>query len=604
MVAGEGHDGVGGEAALLQGRQQATDLLVHEGDLGVVELADVAQVLGRGSTLELVPLAVLDGQGQAPLVGLDPALAPALHGHEGRVGLVGVQVEEERSVRGEGVEGPPEGGLGVPGGHLEAVEALVEPELRRDEDALGHRKGLVARAAEDLRQRDQLLGHALHGLDSVLGGVQGAQERHVGGQGPGRRAHHIGVAHAARGEGVDVGGDRPLGSVAPQRVRPQGVGHHQDEVGQGALGARAVDDDLREHRQVAQVAAVRAVGPEGERARLARRPVGELDLDIVEAPRLGGGEGVGPQVVGPVDGVSEAQAEGDRVVLGPGERARRAHAHASAAVGGDLDPKRPQGMPEAEARARGRRRDPGEAGGRGSERDPAGVAGELEPRGTADGGQLGQGADLGLEQGLGPGRVADGPGLGEDPDARDLRAQEVLADHDAIQAGGRDGELRHGLLVGEVGLVPWEATGRARDRVLGADAEGEGLAVLAPTVGVHLPLVRGRDLASDPDALPAQLAVEVGGEQARPGDLDARGGRVEEVAGRGGRQVPARGLGARSEEAAGAEEASDHERHLGTPTGGRSGARCQGGGGGHGDGRRFPADRKAPQSRACACRLA
>ena len=239
---------------------------------------------------------------------------------------------------------------------VEPLEALVEPEGGREEDAVGDRARPVAGAVEHLGERRRLAAEPARATDRPgLVGVEPREERAVRRQRPRRDGEGVGEGDRALGEGVQVRRDRGIAPVELEVVGAERVRDEEDQVGapRGGCGGGTSPPDRRcEERRQGRVAldlegepdAARCVERDG--VVLGARRVGGRPLDLEDRPVADPHAEAEPRL-GLVPGARrERPRDGPEPELGLGgelhvERLARAGEHGDplARVGAHADPR-------------------------------------------------------------------------------------------------------------------------------------------------------------------------------------------------------------------------------------------------------------------------
>src|SRR5436309_2126355 len=259
-------------------------------------------------------------------------VAPVAVGEERRVGarrgvglvhLVGVDEKEEgaRGVRrepgarlGESLGGEAgRGGLLAP--VLEVgVEAAVEAVRRDQVGVLGEGRGLVARGAEGLGQRQPVGRERLvHSVGAVGARLEAGQHRHVRGRGEGHGRHRGAHQRALGGRAVERRGRRPAAAVRAHAARAERVERDEDDARPRGRGGRH-ERGAAHHREALV---------EGDAGDAGERLGREDEADAAPGERREVERGVEPAPVARVGGRVEAPLEERRVAGGEREAHRR-----------------------------------------------------------------------------------------------------------------------------------------------------------------------------------------------------------------------------------------------------------------------------------------
>ena len=210
-------------------------MLVHRGDLGVVDIAQVRD-------LEGLQLAHVRPQGAGGSVGSE-ARAVRLRGVVGRVRIHRVHEHEEGVVGTYPfkplerlVDDPPHrnvdaGAREVLRQLLEVAETAAEPEGRSGNAVAGHAERPIADRAEDLGQVGNVAGqNVVSAASAVIVWIEAGQNAGGRRPGPGGLGHRVLEPNGPGREPVDVRGGRTVVAVAAESIGPERIDEEDEHV--------------------------------------------------------------------------------------------------------------------------------------------------------------------------------------------------------------------------------------------------------------------------------------------------------------------------------------------------------------------------------------
>jgi hypothetical protein len=253
MIADHGEDGRVVQPLRFQGGEEAAQLMVGKGDLGVVERADPGEIRHRRQRILRSSIdAATERTGVTGLQSPGHGFAPSFRRFVRVVRIEQVEIEEKPPVFDPpqlfdravdqvlGISLPRRPGFAKAKRHHFVggveVEPLMQAELGIQVDVLVNAGGVKTFASEPLGERRESFGEPPRRFlaEAAPGAVglrlqTGHQRCHARQRPRGGRVQ-LGKSHRALGQGIEVRGHATTAAVGAQLVGPKRIDHHQHEV--------------------------------------------------------------------------------------------------------------------------------------------------------------------------------------------------------------------------------------------------------------------------------------------------------------------------------------------------------------------------------------